>query len=93
MMDNFKFPFDDTTLNFSHEYEIYKFILPALSLSFSLSPETPATATDRIFFESNDVYQRAPSEVRITWNALNLTTNANANIRISLFGYRESTIR
>lgn len=72
-------------LNFSHEYEINKFLQHI--------PETPATATDRIFFESNDVYQRAPSELRITWNAMNLTTNLNANVRISLFGYRESTIR
>ncbi|GAB0092360.1 Protein mesh [Sergentomyia squamirostris] len=55
--------------------------------------ETPATATDRIFFENQDVYQRAPSEVKISWNRYNLTTNFNAGVRISLWGYRESTIR
>lgn len=55
--------------------------------------ETPATATDRIFFETDDVYKREASQLRISWNAMNLTTNLNANIRISLFGYRESTIR
>lgn len=55
--------------------------------------ETPATATDRIFFETNDVHERNPSEVKISWNRYNLTTNFNANVRISLWGYRESTIR
>ncbi|XP_055617268.1 protein mesh isoform X2 [Toxorhynchites rutilus septentrionalis] len=55
--------------------------------------ETPATATDRIFFETDDVHRRNPSEIRITWNRYNLTTNLNANIQISLWGYREATIR
>ncbi|XP_055535927.1 protein mesh isoform X1 [Wyeomyia smithii] len=55
--------------------------------------ETPATATDRIFFESDDVHRRSPSEIRITWNRYNLTTNLNANVQISLWGYREATIR
>lgn len=55
--------------------------------------ETPATATDRIFFESQDVHERNPSEIKITWNRYNLTSNFNAQIRISLYGYRESTIR
>ncbi|XP_035785156.1 protein mesh-like isoform X2 [Anopheles albimanus] len=55
--------------------------------------ETPATATDRIFFETDDVHRRAPSEIRITWNRFNLTTNLNANVQISLWGYREATIR
>lgn len=51
--------------------------------------ETPATATDRIFFEDSSVHQRNPSEIRISWNRQNLTSNFNAPIRISLFGYRE----
>lgn len=55
--------------------------------------ETPATATDRIFFRGNDVYEKAPNEIHIEWNRFNLTTNLNANIQISLYGYRESTIR
>uniref|UniRef100_A0A1Q3FJ17 Putative mucin/alpha-tectorin n=2 Tax=Culex tarsalis TaxID=7177 RepID=A0A1Q3FJ17_CULTA len=55
--------------------------------------ETPQTATDRIFFETDDVHRRNPSEIRITWNRFNLTTNLNANIQISLWGYREATIR
>jgi len=55
--------------------------------------ETPATATERIYFEGDDVHQRAPSEIRIRWNRFNLTTSENAPIRISLWGYRETTIR
>lgn len=55
--------------------------------------ETPATATDRIFFRGNDVFEKSPNEIRIEWNRFNLTTNLNAGITISLYGYRESTIR
>lgn len=55
--------------------------------------ETPATATDRIFFRGNEVYDKAPTEFRIEWNRFNLTTNLNAGITISLYGYRETTIR
>ena len=40
-----------------------------------------------------DVHERDPAEIKITWNRFNLTTNLNANVRISLWGYRESTIR
>ncbi|XP_037921986.1 protein mesh isoform X5 [Hermetia illucens] len=55
--------------------------------------ETPATATDRIFFETDAVYKKAPAEIKISWNKYNLTANLNAGVRISLWGYRESTIR
>lgn len=55
--------------------------------------ETPATATDRIFFRGNHVYEKSPNEIRIEWNRFNLTTNLNAGITIGLYGYRESTIR
>lgn len=55
--------------------------------------ETPATATDRIFFRGNDVYDKNPNEVQIEWNRFNLTTNLNAGVTIALYGYRESTIR
>ncbi|XP_073816077.1 sushi domain containing 2 mesh isoform X4 [Musca autumnalis] len=54
--------------------------------------ETPAAATEKIFFETDDVHKKAPKEIRINWNAYNLTSNANANIMISLWGYRETTI-
>lgn len=55
--------------------------------------ETPAAATEKIFFETDDVHKKAPKEIRINWNAYNLTSNANANIMISLWGYRETTIQ
>lgn len=55
--------------------------------------ETPATATDKIFFETQDVYQKDPTEIRISWNRFNLTSNLNAGLSISLWGYEESTIQ
>ncbi|XP_030370476.1 protein mesh isoform X2 [Scaptodrosophila lebanonensis] len=54
--------------------------------------ETPAAATEKIFFNTDDVHKRNPSEIRFTWNAFNLTSNANANVMISLWGYRETKI-
>ncbi|XP_030753832.1 protein mesh-like isoform X2 [Sitophilus oryzae] len=39
------------------------------------------------------VHDKSPAEIKITWEKYNLTTNDNANIRISLWGYRETTIR
>lgn len=71
--------------------EIFR-CFPTHSLLF-FHIETPATATDRIFFRGNDVYEKAPNEIRIEWNRFNLTTNLNAGITISLWGYREATIR
>ncbi|XP_014233567.1 protein mesh [Trichogramma pretiosum] len=56
--------------------------------------ETPATATKKIFFEDNRmVFERAPEEIKISWNAYNLTSNLNALVQISLWGYRETIIR
>lgn len=55
--------------------------------------ETPATATERIFFRDEAVHTRNPNEIRIEWNRFNLTSRENAAITISLYGYREATIR
>ncbi|XP_034836554.1 protein mesh isoform X1 [Maniola hyperantus] len=55
--------------------------------------ETPATATERIFFPDNAVHERLPPEVRMTWDRFNLTTNLNVQLQISLWGYKEITIR
>lgn len=55
--------------------------------------ETPATATEKIFFPDNSVHERYPPEVRITWDRFNLTTNLNVQLQISLWGYKEITIR
>lgn len=56
-------------------------------------PETPATATERIFFPDNSVHERYPPEIRMTWDRFNLTTNLNVQLQISLWGYKEITIR
>ncbi|XP_063831983.1 protein mesh isoform X3 [Ostrinia nubilalis] len=55
--------------------------------------ETPATATERIYFPDNAIHQRNPPEIKITWNRFNLTTNLNVQLQISLWGYKEVTIR
>lgn len=55
--------------------------------------ESPATATQKIYFQDTKYHEKSPSEIKITWEKQNLTTNENANIRISLWGYRETTIR
>lgn len=54
--------------------------------------ETPATATDKIFFQTDAVFERNPAEIQISWNAFNLTTNLHATLNIQLFGYDERTI-
>ncbi|KAJ8947709.1 hypothetical protein NQ318_001548 [Aromia moschata] len=53
----------------------------------------PATAAQKIYFKDTSYHERSPSEIKITWEKQNLTSNDNANIRISLWGYRETTIR
>ncbi|XP_044012971.1 protein mesh isoform X2 [Aphidius gifuensis] len=55
--------------------------------------ETPATATEKIFFSTRAVHERDPREIKITWDAYNLTSNLLAGIQISIWGYRETTIR
>lgn len=60
---------------------------------FSLTfPETPATATERIRFEDGSVREKKPTDIKITWEKQNLTTNFDANIKITLYGYKEVTI-
>ncbi|KAF5296959.1 hypothetical protein FQR65_LT10111 [Abscondita terminalis] len=51
--------------------------------------ETPATATEHIFFQHDSVHLKSPTELTIIWSYGNLTTNQNAGVRISLWGYRE----
>lgn len=63
----------------------------AFKLVFVIS-ETPASATEKIFFMDNAVHERSPAEIRIQWVKQNLTTNDNAVVQISLWGYRETTI-
>lgn len=53
--------------------------------------EPPASATEKIFFMDNGIYEKYPSQIRLTWVKQNLTTNENAPIRMSLWGYREKT--
>ncbi|XP_075235234.1 sushi domain containing 2 mesh isoform X2 [Lycorma delicatula] len=55
--------------------------------------ETPATAAQKIFFESKAIHERFPPEIAMTWDVYNLTNSSNAPIQISLWGYKETTIR
>lgn len=50
--------------------------------------ETPETATEKIWFNSKDVYTKSPFEIKIMWEYGNLTSNLNANVQISLWGYQ-----
>lgn len=52
--------------------------------------ETPATAAEKISFTTMAVHEIDPAEIKITWNQYNLTSNLNAGIQISLWGYRET---
>lgn len=63
------------------------------NISLPLFAETPASAAQKIYFKDMKVHDKAPSEIKITWEKYNLTANDAANIRISLWGYRETTIR
>ncbi|XP_050672826.1 protein mesh isoform X1 [Leptidea sinapis] len=55
--------------------------------------ETPATAAEKIFFTDNAIHERYPPEIKISWDRFNLTTNLNVQLQISLWGYKEVTIR
>lgn len=63
------------------------------SKKYFLFTETPATATERISFDTKDIHEKYPAAIRMTWSKENLTTNAAATIRISIWGYRETTIK
>lgn len=52
--------------------------------------ETPATAAEKISFTTTAVHEISPAEIKITWNQYNLTSNLNAGVQISLWGYREA---
>ncbi|XP_015173386.1 PREDICTED: protein mesh isoform X1 [Polistes dominula] len=52
--------------------------------------ETPATAAEKISFTNTAVHEIDPAEIKITWNQYNLTSNLNAGVQISLWGYRET---
>ncbi|CAK9825077.1 Protein mesh [Anthophora retusa] len=51
--------------------------------------ETPSTAAEKISV-SNSIHEANPAQIKITWKNYNLTSNTNAGIQISLWGYRET---
>ncbi|XP_066592875.1 protein mesh isoform X2 [Prorops nasuta] len=55
--------------------------------------EPPASATERIFFMDQAVHEKNPGSIKIAWNQYNLTSNLQANIQISVWGYRERTTK
>ncbi|XP_014488092.1 PREDICTED: protein mesh [Dinoponera quadriceps] len=52
--------------------------------------ETPATAAMKIIFDNDAIHEKDPAEIKITWDAYNLTSNFGAGVQISLWGYRET---
>lgn len=55
--------------------------------------ETPATATERISFDTEAIHEKNPTEIKMSWDRANLTSLISASVRIDLYGYRETTIR
>ncbi|XP_065158349.1 protein mesh isoform X2 [Atheta coriaria] len=55
--------------------------------------ETPASAAEKIFFDGNQVNEKYPEGIKLTWVKQNLTTNEAAQVKFSLWGYRERTVR
>ncbi|KAK7080924.1 hypothetical protein SK128_016330 [Halocaridina rubra] len=54
--------------------------------------ETPLTAPEGIWFKDDSYQMHSPETLDIKWLAGNLTMNWNAEIMISLWGYREISI-
>ncbi|KAF2892757.1 hypothetical protein ILUMI_13415 [Ignelater luminosus] len=52
--------------------------------------ENPLIASQKIFFEDYSVHKKDALEIKISWIHRNLTVNENTNVRISLWGYRET---
>lgn len=58
--------------------------------------ETPATATEkiRLELEDNEVHKTDTQKpIVITWSKQNLTTNYDARLKLSIWGYREKSIK
>ena len=58
--------------------------------------ETPATATEKISLEleDNEIHKvDTKKSIVITWIKQNLTTNYDARLKLSVWGYRETTIK
>jgi hypothetical protein len=55
--------------------------------------ETPFTAPELVSFPENDPYEKYPQKISIRWDYKNLTLDMNTPVSITLFGYRENTIK
>lgn len=55
--------------------------------------ETPLTAPQGVWFKANRYQDQAPEVLDIEWLAGNLTMDWKASVQISLYGYREISIR
>lgn len=53
--------------------------------------ETPSTATQYIYFEDRNIFDKSPDLIKMLWSAQNLTMSKSALVTISLWGYREIT--
>lgn len=54
--------------------------------------ETPTTAPEMVWFQTETFHELAPTELRLRWDRTNLTVDETAKVRISLWGYREDTV-
>lgn len=58
----------------------------------ALSAETPLTAPEGVWFKDDSYQQHTPTDLKLAWLAGNLTMNKDAQVMISLWGYREISI-
>lgn len=54
--------------------------------------ESPQTAPEMVWFQTENFHELAPSELRLRWDKTNLTVDESAKVRISVWGYREDTV-
>lgn len=59
---------------------------------FILFKESPQTAPEMVWFQTENFHELAPSELRLRWDKTNLTVDESAKVRISVWGYREDTV-
>lgn len=63
-----------------------------MDLFFVLKLETPTTAPEMVWFQTENYHELAPTELRLRWDKTNLTVDESAKVRISVWGYREDSV-
>lgn len=56
------------------------------------TPEPPSVSPALVWFEDERYHEANPGELTLQWDPFNLTMNRDAQVSISLWGYKEDTI-